>query len=776
MKVVEKIDRTPAGEHKATASTEGRESVDMPITGMTCAACANRIEKTLSKQPGVNQASVNFATERATVSFDPSVTNTEALVETVRGAGYDAHPEADGADAGDLLEAAHAAEYAAAKRKFIVAAVLSLPVLVIAMSHGTIGFLNFEGVNWLQFLLTTPVVLYSGRQFYTGAWAAFRHRAADMNTLIAVGTGAAYVYSTLATAFPSWFLTNVHGQHSSMGVPVYFEAASVIIALILLGNLLESRAKGRTGEAIRKLVGLQPKTARIIRSGVEMEIPTDAVIQGDIVDVRPGEKIPVDGVLTEGNSAVDEAMLTGESIPVGKQVGDAVFAATINKTGAFRFRATKVGKDTALQQIVKLVRDAQGSKPPIAKLADRISGVFTPVVISIAIATFVIWFVAATPDVRFTMALVSFVSVLIIACPCALGLATPTAIMVGTGKGAELGILIKGGDSLETAYKLDTIVLDKTGTITKGEPALTDIVTFNGSDENELLALVASVERSSEHPLADAIVRGAKERGVELTRAENFSAIEGQGVKAVVSGKHLLLGNERLMRERSVDLAEAVGSAQKLSTEGKTPMFASVEGKVAGVIAVADTIKDESKAAVAELKRIGLEVVMMTGDNERTAQAVANQVGVDRVVAEVLPQGKTDEIKRLQAEGRRVAMVGDGINDAPALAQADVGIAIGTGTDVAIEASDITLMRGDLRGVATAIGLSKATIRTVKQNLFWAFIYNVVGIPVAAGVLYPVFGWQLSPVIASAAMSLSSVSVVANSLRLRTFKDTRRAN
>ena len=776
MKVVEKIDRTPAGEHKATASTEGRESVDMPITGMTCAACANRIEKTLSKQPGVNQASVNFATERATVSFDPSVTNTEALVETVRGAGYDAHPEADGADAGDSLEAAHAAEYAAAKRKFIVAAVLSLPVLVIAMSHGTIGFLNFEGVNWLQFLLTTPVVLYSGRQFYTGAWAAFRHRAADMNTLIAVGTGAAYVYSTLATAFPSWFLTNVHGQHSSMGVPVYFEAASVIIALILLGNLLESRAKGRTGEAIRKLVGLQPKTARIIRSGVEMEIPTDAVIQGDIVDVRPGEKIPVDGVLTEGNSAVDEAMLTGESIPVGKQVGDAVFAATINKTGAFRFRATKVGKDTALQQIVKLVRDAQGSKPPIAKLADRISGVFTPVVISIAIATFVIWFVAATPDVRFTMALVSFVSVLIIACPCALGLATPTAIMVGTGKGAELGILIKGGDSLETAYKLDTIVLDKTGTITKGEPALTDIVTFNGSDENELLALVASVERSSEHPLADAIVRGAKERGVELTRAENFSAIEGQGVEAGVSGRQILLGNDRLMRERSIDLGSAISSAQKLSAEGKTPMFASVDGKIAGVVAVADTIKDESKAAVAELKRIGLEVVMMTGDNERTAQAVANQVGVDRVVAEVLPQGKTDEIKRLQAEGRRVAMVGDGINDAPALAQADVGIAIGTGTDVAIEASDITLMRGDLRGVATAIGLSKATIRTVKQNLFWAFIYNVVGIPVAAGVLYPVFGWQLSPVIASAAMSLSSVSVVANSLRLRTFKDTRRAN
>ena len=774
MKVVERIEGATALQDDP--DLKSGEHLDMPITGMTCAACANRIERTLAKQPGVNRASVNFATERATVSFDPAVTHTEALVETVRAAGYEAHPEVEGADIGDPLEAAHAAEYSAAKRKFIVAAVLSLPVLVIAMSHGTIEFLNFEGVNWLQFLLTTPVVLYSGRQFYTGAWAAFRHRAADMNTLIAVGTGVAYIYSTLATAFPSWFVTSVHGQHSSMDVPVYFEAASVIIALILLGNLLESRAKGRTGEAIRKLVGLQPKTARIVRAGTEMEIPTDEVIQGDIVEVRPGEKIPVDGTLTEGTSAVDESMLTGESIPVGKHVGDPVFAATINKTGAFRFRATKVGKDTALQQIVRLVRDAQGSKPPIAKLADRISGVFTPVVISIAIATFVIWFVAASPDVRFTMALVSFVSVLIIACPCALGLATPTAIMVGTGKGAELGILIKGGDSLETAYKLDAIVLDKTGTVTKGEPELTDTVAFNGFDENELLTLVASVERSSEHPLADAIVRGAKKRGVELSRADNFLAIEGQGVEAVVFGKQVLLGNERLMGERSIDLGSAAGSAQELSAEGKTPMFASVDGKTAGVVAVADKIKDESKAAIAELKRIGLEVVMMTGDNERTARAVADQVGVDRVVAEVLPAGKTDEIRLLQAKGRRVAMVGDGINDAPALAQADVGIAIGTGTDVAIEASDITLIRGDLRGVATAIGLSKATIRTVKQNLFWAFIYNVVGIPVAAGILYPVFGWQLSPVIASAAMSLSSVSVVANSLRLRRFRDAGRVN
>jgi Cu+-exporting ATPase len=771
MKVVDKL-RVAEGKTVITSKAYD-ERVDMPITGMTCAACANRIERTLSKQPGVNEASVNFATERATVSFDPAVTSTEALVESVRDAGYDAHPGVDGIDADETLDAAHAAEYATAKRKFTVAAVLSLPVLVIAMSHGSIGFLNFEGVNWLQLLLTTPVVFYSGRQFYAGAWAAFKHRAADMNTLIAVGTGAAYIYSTLATAFPSWFITSEHGGHSSTGVPVYFEAAGVIIALILLGNMLESRAKGRTGEAIRKLVGLQPKTARIVRDGIEMEIATDEVLKGDIIDVRPGEKIPVDGAVTEGTSAVDESMLTGESIPVGKRVGDQVFGATMNKTGAFRFRATKVGKDTALQQIVKLVRDAQGSKPPIAKLADRISGVFTPVVICIAIATFVVWFVAAAPEVRFTMALVSFVSVLIIACPCALGLATPTAVMVGTGRGAELGILIKGGDSLETAHKLDTIVLDKTGTITKGEPELTDVFVFNGFAENELLEVVAAAEYSSEHPLAEAIVNGAKRRGAAVSRAESFNAIEGRGVEATVSGKQILLGNERLMGERSIDVSEGLASVQRLSAEGKTPMFASVDGIFAGVVAAADTVKDESKAAIAELKRIGLEVVMMTGDNERTARAVASEVGIDRVLAEVLPEGKSGEIKRLQAEGKRVGMVGDGINDAPALAQANVGIAIGTGTDVAIAASDITLMRGDLRGVATAIGLSKSTIRTVKQNLFWAFIYNVIGIPIAAGALYPVFGWLLSPVIASAAMSLSSVSVVGNSLRLRTFKDAR---
>ncbi|HXG84028.1 MAG TPA: copper-translocating P-type ATPase, partial [Pyrinomonadaceae bacterium] len=512
------------------------------------------------------------------------------------------------------------------------------------------------------------------------------------------------------------------------------------------------------------------KTARVIRDGKELEIDTEEVVLGDIVMVRPGEKIPVDGVVTEGSSAVDESMLTGESIPVEKKTGDEIFGATINKTGAFRFQATNVGKDTALQQIVKLVQEAQGSKPPIAKLADVISSVFTPIVICIAIASFVVWFVAAAPEVRFTMALVNFVSVLIIACPCALGLATPTAIMVGTGKGAENGILIKSGASLETAHKLDTIVLDKTGTITRGEPALTDIITADGFTENDFLKIVASAEKQSEHPLAAAIVRGAAERNLEFEKTEYFNALEGRGIEAKVAGRDLLLGNLRLMNERKILLNGAEETVEKLASEGKTPMFAAIDGKFAGVIAVADTIKPESKDAIRTLQNLGLQVVMMTGDNRRTAEAVAAQVGIKRVLAEVLPEGKSGEIKRLQAEKKIVGMVGDGINDAPALAQADVGIAIGTGTDVAIEASDITLIRGDLRGVATAIALSKTTIRSVKQNLFWAFIYNVIGIPVAAGLLYPLTGWLLSPIIASAAMSLSSVSVVANSLRLRSFK------
>ncbi len=841
---VSREDVSSGKRHDHSTTNGSGERVDLPITGMTCAACANRIEKKLNKQAGVAKASVNFATGKATVEYDPAMTNAAGLIQSVKDVGYDtagtqkiefvvddsARPSGSGAplenhlqklrgvikadfnlatmqvaveylpgsadkkqlraaiedfgykvrevsgtssSAEDSLEKAHADEYAELKRKFWIAAVLSAPVLVIAMSHGRIGFLNFAGVNWLQLILTIPVVFYCGRQFYTGAWAAFRHRAADMNTLIATGTSAAFIYSISATIFPAFFAaanqTAMNGMGNMPNIPVYYEAASVIIALILLGKMLESRAKGQTGAAIKKLVGLQAKTAHVIRGGVEIEIETEEVIPGDIVQVRPGEKIPVDGVLTEGASAIDESMLTGESLPVEKKAGDDIFGATINKTGAFQFKATKVGKDTALQQIVKLVQDAQGSKPPIAKLADTISGIFTPIVICIAIATFVIWFVAASPEVRFTMALVNFVSVLIIACPCALGLATPTAIMVGTGRGAENGILIKGGDSLETAHKLNTIVLDKTGTITKGEPSLTDVIAADGFAENDFLQIVASAEKSSEHPLAAAIVRGAEDRKLTFAKVENFNALEGRGIEAKVGGVNLLLGNLRLMNERKIELNDAEITVEKLAGEGKTPMFAAIDNKFAGIVAVADTIKPESKDAIRALQNLGLEVVMMTGDNKRTAEAVAAQVGITRVLAEVLPEGKSGEIKRLQSENKIVGMVGDGINDAPALAQADVGIAIGTGTDVAIEASDITLIKGDLRGVVTAIALSKATIRSIKQNLFWAFIYNVIGIPVAAGLLYPIFGILLSPVLASAAMSLSSVSVVANSLRLRSF-------
>ena len=556
-----------------------------------------------------------------------------------------------------------------------------------------------------------------------------------------------------------------------MAPPVYYEAASVIIALVLLGRMLESRAKGRTSDAIRRLVGLQPKTARVVRAGAEADLPIEEVVAGDIIVVRPGEKVPVDGVVTEGASAVDESMLTGESLPVEKSPGDEVFGATLNRTGSFHFRATKVGKDTALQQIVKLVQDAQGSRAPIARLADVISGIFTPVVICIAIATFVVWFVAAPPETRFTLALVNFVSVLIIACPCALGLATPTAIMVGTGRGAEHGVLIKGGESLETAHRLDTIVLDKTGTLTRGQPELTDVIPAGGLTEDALLRLVASAERGSEHPVGEAVVRGATARGLELVAASAFNALAGHGIEATVDGRAVLVGTPKLLRERGIDLGDAEARAAALAEQGKTPTFAAVDGAFAGIVAVADTLKPESKEAVRALRAMGLQVVMITGDNRRTAEVVAREAGIDRVLAEVLPEGKAREVKRLQEEEkRRVGMVGDGINDAPALAQADVGIAIGTGTDVAIEASDVTLIRGDLRGVVTAIALSRATIRTVRQNLFWAFVYNVIGIPLAAGALYPLTGWLLSPVIASAAMSLSSVSVVTNSLRLRRFK------
>ncbi len=743
---------------------EDGEIVTLPISGMTCAACARHIEQKLQTTPGVHGAAVNFATARATVGFDPNQTNTKKLIAAVRDVGYKASEPAAESEP-DLSRDQEYREY---RRKFIIAALLALPVLVIAMSHGSIAALNFEGVNWLQFALTTPVVFYSGKQFYVGAWNALRNRFADMNTLIAVGTGAAYLYSVAATIAPNFFMTHASGSH--LMPPVYFEAASVIIALILLGKMLEAKATGRTSDAIRRLMNLQAKTARVIRDNQELDLPIEQVQVGDLVLVRPGEKIPVDGRIQEGASAVDEAMLTGESLPVDKQVGDEVFGATINKTGSFTFSALKVGRDTVLQQIVRMVQDAQGSKAPIARLADVISGIFTPIVMIIAIATFVVWFVVAPEDTRFSMALVNFVAVLIIACPCALGLATPTAIMVGTGKGAENGVLIKGGESLETAHKIQTLVLDKTGTITEGKPALTDVLAIDPFNESGVLRLVASAERASEHPLGEAIVRGAKERAIALVEVANFQAIAGHGIAAQVDGKNILVGNEKLMREHGVTTSGIQSRAAELTEQGKTLMYLSVDGRLAGLLALADQIKPEAKTAIETLQRMGIDVVMMTGDNGRAAQTVARQVGISRVLAEVLPETKAEEIKRLQQEKKFVAMVGDGINDAPALAQADVGIAIGTGTDVAIEASDITLIKGDLRGVVTAIALSRATIRAIKQNLFWAFIYNIIGIPIAAGLLYPLTGWLLSPVIASAAMSLSSVSVVTNSLRLRSFR------
>jgi Cu+-exporting ATPase len=842
------------GDQIDTALASDLARVDLPITGMTCASCASRVEKSLARSPGVRQAGVNLATARATVEYDPRATRVKDLVRAVEEAGYgtagtfraefivddSARPSSSSlplerhlmslsgvADAafnlstmqvrvdylpgvadpggipaaieelgykvressrdGSLLtgdevgggaeERARREEYENLRRKFWIAAVLSFPVLIIAMSHGRIAALDFPGMSWVELILTTPVVVYCGAQFYRGAWAALRHRAADMNTLIAIGTGTAYLYSVVATVVPRAFTGAGAGAMTGMGggngmpmPPVYFEAASVIIALILLGRMLEARAKGRTSDAIRQMMKLQAKTARVIRGGKEVEVPVDGVVPHDIVQVRPGEKIPVDGIVCEGSSAVNESMLTGESLPAEKTAGNEVFAGTLNTTGSFRFEATKVGRDTTLQQIIRMVQDAQGSKAPIARLADVISGIFTPVVLCVAIATFAIWFIAAPTEVRFTMALVNFVSVLIIACPCALGLATPTAIMVGTGRGAENGVLIKGGESLETAHKLDTIVLDKTGTITRGEPEITDVIPMGDLPEADVLRLVASAEHGSEHPLGKAILRGAARLHIAVTNPSEFRALPGFGLEAVVDGHRVLLGNGELMRERGIEASDAESRVEALAADGKTAMFAAIDGTLGAILAVADEIKPEAAGAVAALRGMGLALVMITGDNRRTAEAIARKVGITRVLAPVLPAEKAEEVKRLQAGQRLVGMVGDGINDAPALAQADVGIAIGTGTDVAIEASDITLLRGDLRGVVTAIALSRATIRTVKQNLFWAFIYNVVGIPVAAGILYPVTGWLLSPVIASAAMSMSSVSVVTNSLRLRRFR------
>lgn len=798
----------PAGKNDADTAPAGgaTERCDLPIQGMSCASCAAAIERRLAKQPGVSSANVNYATRIATVKYDAAATGPEALAKAVNDIGYQAtvppraaqgqnqssppnppHGHA-GHDHAAMLAAEGHDEHAAHMHvddaqtrrlliKMSVGAALSLPVLVIAMSHGTIEALNVPWINWVQLALTTPVMFWCGGQFFRSAWKGLRHLSANMDTLVAMGTGAAYLYSLAATIWPSFFAgvtADMGGMsHGGMGemamAPVYFEAAAVIIVLILLGKYFEARATGQTGAAIRKLMGLQPRTARVVRDGAEIDVPIESVQVGEAVLVRPGEKIPVDARVETGESAVDESMLTGESVPVEKRAGDTVFGATMNTTGALRLIAVRVGKDTALQQIVRLVQEAQGSKAPIARLADRISGVFVPIVIGIAVMTFGVWWFAAPADTRLSMSLLTAVSVLIIACPCALGLATPTAIMVGTGRGAERGILIKGGEALETAHRLTAIVLDKTGTLTRGKPTLTDVLVARGGDEAELLRLAASAERHSEHPLAAAIVEGAKARGAALSEPSAFRAAVGSGIEATVDGRSVLVGKRELLVARRIDTAELDASARALAGQGRTPMYVAIDGAAAGLIAVADTIKPESKDAVRQMQQMGLRVGMITGDNALTAAAVAAEVGIasDMVFAEVLPEQKAEHVKRLQDQGLVVGMVGDGINDAPALAQADVGLAMGTGTDVAIEASDITLMRGDLRTVVQAIALSHATMRTIRQNLFWAFIYNIIGIPVAAGVLYPFTGWLLSPIIASAAMAFSSISVVLNSLRLR---------
>jgi Cu+-exporting ATPase len=738
----------------------GTVSIELPIQGIDCASCVQKIEQALLESNGVTNAVVNLATEKARVEYIPEETNLSEIKKTIESTGYKVI-ETGAEEVEDYERVIREREYNKLKRKFFFGLVISVIVLAGSLEWipGVPRFLTNYYILWI---LATPVQFWAGWQFYRGAWGAFRHRNADMNTLIAVGTSAAYLYSIVAILFPSFF------RSGGIQPRVYFDTTVVITTLILLGRVLEARAKGQTSEAIKKLIGLQPKTARVIRNGNEIDIPVQNVLVGDLVVVRPGEKIPVDGMVRDGKSFVDESMITGESIPVEKKTGDEVIGATINKSGSFKFEATKVGKDTALAQIIKLVQEAQGSKAPIQRLADVIAGYFVPVVISIAILTFIIWYVFG-PNPALTFALLNFVAVMIIACPCALGLATPTAIMVGTGKGAEKGILIKGGESLETAHKINSIVFDKTGTLTKGEPEVTDIIPFDKLSPKEILFYAGSAEKKSEHPLGEAIVRKAAEKKIELKDSQEFNSIAGFGIEAKIDGKDVLLGTQKLMEERKIDIKGLIPKAEELSLDGKTSIYVSIDGRSSAIIAVADTLKENSKDAVQQLHQLGLEVVMLTGDNRRTAEAIARKVGIDRVLPEVLPEDKVYEVRKLQNEGKIVAMVGDGINDAPALAQADVGIAIGTGTDIAMEASDITLIRGDLSGVVTAIKLSKNTIKIIRQNLFWAFIYNVLGIPIAAGVLYPFFGILLNPMIASAAMAFSSVSVVSNSLRLRRF-------
>ncbi|QZT34886.1 heavy metal translocating P-type ATPase [Caldalkalibacillus thermarum TA2.A1] len=733
-----------------------KEKVEFEVDGMSCAACANRIEKTLNKMAGVFQANVNFALERAAVAYNPAEVTPEEMIKRIDQLGFKLSLKEDRAG----LDQAQDRETGRQFRKFVWAAVFSLPLLWTMVSHFEwAAFIWVPDVllnPWVQWALATPVQFVSGWQFYKGAYKALRNKSANMDVLVALGTSAAYFYSLYLSI--DWLRTGAHH------VDLYYETAAIIITLILLGKYFEAKAKGRTSQAIKKLMGLKPKTALVIRNGQEIEIPVDEVVVGDIILVKPGQKIPVDGEVIAGRSAVDESMLTGESIPVDKEAGDEVIGATINKNGTLKIKATKVGKDTALAQIVRVVEEAQGSKAPIQRMVDKVSGIFVPIVVIFAFLTFLFWYLILTPG-QLGSALIPTISILVIACPCALGLATPTSIMAGSGRSAEHGILFKGGEHLEKTQAITTVVLDKTGTVTKGEPEMTDVLVNPdaGLSEEELLRLVGSAEKPSEHPLAQALVQGIMDRNIKLTHPKAFEAVPGHGITAEVDQHQVLVGTRRLMAKHNIDVSPALGQLEQLEQEGKTAMLVAVDGTYAGIVAVADRVKETSREAVARMKAMGLEVLMITGDNERTARAIARQVGIDHVLAEVLPEGKADEVKKLQQQGKKVAMVGDGINDAPALAVADIGMAIGTGTDIAMETADIALMRGDLNSVVDALLMSRKTMRNIKQNLFWAFCYNTAAIPVAAAGL-------LQPWIAGAAMAFSSVSVVLNALRLQRVK------
>ncbi|MBI5574963.1 MAG: copper-translocating P-type ATPase [Deltaproteobacteria bacterium] len=746
---------------------------EIPIEGMSCASCVARVEKALAAVPGVLSANVNLATNSATVEVLPGAADREAMRAAVADAGYSVPVIEEGEDPLARQERMQREEERSLLTRLRIGVALGVPLFLLAQwemlaGPGRMPFSPFASAM-IQLLLVTPIQFYVGSRFYRGAWATAKHGTTDMNTLVALGTTAAYLYSLAATLIPELFSVSGTGAH------VYYDTSAAIIVLILLGRYFESRAKGRTSDAVKKLIGLQPRTARVVRGGAEIDVPLEEVRKGDRVVVRPGEKIAVDGTVTEGTASVDESMLTGEPIPAEKGPGAPVTGGTIDLNGRLVFTATRVGKDTVLARIVRMVREAQGSKPPIGRLADVIASRFVPAVLAVAAVTFIAWW-AFGPEPRLSYAMLSSISVLIIACPCAMGLATPTSIMVATGKGAELGILIRSGAALETAHKAKAVVLDKTGTVTRGKPGLVAVRcspdgSFRGPEgERELLRLAASAEAGSEHPLGDAIVRGAKERGIVPAPPEAFVSTPGLGIRAVAGGRTVHAGSRKWLEEAGIDAAPLLPEAQRLSEVGNTAVFIAVDGKAAGIAAVSDEIKETAPEAVGAMRGMGIEVVMLTGDNPRAAKAVAAQAGIDRVRAEVSPARKAEEVRGIQAEGKIVAMVGDGINDAPALAQADVGIAIGTGTDIAIEAGDVVLMSGDLRGVPAAIRLSRATIRNIRQNLFWAFAYNVVLIPVAAGVLYPSFGILLSPVLAAAAMGLSSVTVVSNALRLRRFR------